>query len=58
MAYFKQDKKMSDDMENSDSFHSVIVPVNHVVTIECFMNEGCITRKRVIYLRVIYSDFN
>ena len=32
----KQDKKMF-DMEKSYFFHSVIIPVNHVVTI----NEGC-----------------
>ena len=36
---FKQDKKMS-DMEKSYSFHSVIVPANHVVTIERFNNEA------------------
>ena len=29
------------DMEKSYSFHSVIVPANQVVTIECFTNEGC-----------------
>ena len=41
MVYFKQDKKMS-DMENSYSFHLVIVPTNHVLTIKCFINESFI----------------
>ena len=35
MVYFKQDKKMS-EMEKSFSFHLVIVPSSHVVTIEFF----------------------
>ena len=28
-------------------------PVNHVVTVECFINDGCTTRKPVILLCVI-----
>ena len=44
------------DMEKKYSFHSVIIPANHVVTIECFIiNEGCTTRKPVILLCVIYT---
>ena len=39
MVYFKQDKKMS-NMEKSYPIYSVIVPANHVVTIECFVNEA------------------
>ena len=49
-------------MEKSNSFHSVIVPANHIDTIECFINEGKkkqetrnkATRKQVILLCVIY----
>ena len=55
MVYFKQDK-MS-DMEKSYSFHSVIVPANHVVTIERFINEGCTKRKLVILLCVLYMPY-
>ena len=54
MVSVKQDKEMS-DMENSYSFQSVIVPANHVVTIECFINEGCTTRKPMILFCVIYT---
>ena len=43
-------------MEKSHSFHSVIVPAEHVVTIECFINGGCTTRKSVIVLCVIYTQ--
>ena len=32
-------------MEKSYSFHSVIALANHIVTIECFINGGCTTRK-------------
>ena len=50
----KQDDKMS-DMEKSYSFHSVIVTTTHVVTTECFTNEGCTTRKPVILPCVVYT---
>ena len=46
-------KKMS-DLEKSYSYHSVIVPANHVVTTECFINEGCATWKPVLLLCLIY----
>ena len=52
--YGIRDKKMS-DMEKSYSFHSIIVPTNPVVTIECFINQGCTTREPVIILCVIYT---
>ena len=54
MVYFKQDKKMS-NMEKRYSYLSVIVPVNHVqlVTIECFINEGC-NHKKVSNSSVCY----
>ena len=42
------------DMGKSYSFHSVIVPA-HIVTIKCFINKGCTTRKPVILLCVIYT---
>ena len=32
------------NIEKSYSFHSVIVPANHVVTFECVINEGCTTK--------------
>ena len=32
------------DMEKSYSFHSVIIPASHIVTVECFINEGCTTK--------------
>ena len=41
------------DMEKSYSFHSVNFPVNHVITIECFVNESCTSRETVILLCVI-----
>ena len=48
-------RKFLSDMEKTYSFHSVIIPANHVVTIECFINEGCTTEKAVIFLCVLYS---
>ena len=51
MVYFKQDKMF--DMEKSFFLHSVIVPANHAVTFEYFINEGGTTKKPVILLCVI-----
>ena len=51
MIKLKQDKEKRHGEELS--FHSVIFPGNHIVTIECFINEGCTTRKPVILLCVI-----
>ena len=51
MVYLKQDKKMS-NMETSYSFHSVIIPANHVF-IEFVINEGCILLK-ILILTYIY----
>ena len=42
-------------MEKNDSFHSAIVPANHIVTIECFKKERSTRRKPVILLCVIYT---
>ena len=52
---FKQGKMSN--MKKSYCFHSVIVPANHIVTIiiECFINEGCTTRKPVILFCVVYT---
>ena len=44
-------------MEKTYSFHSDIVPANHVVTIECFRNEGYTTGVSMI-LCVLYSNVN
>ena len=46
------------NIEKCYSFHSVIVPANHIVTIECFINECCTTRKLVILLCAIIYIFN
>ena len=54
MLYFKQDKMF--DMEKSFSLHSVIVPTNHAVTFEYFINEGGTTRKPVILLCAIQGS--
>ena len=51
IVYFKQDKIY--DIEKSFSLHSVIVPANHAVTFEYFINEGSTTKKPVILLCVI-----
>ena len=40
-------------MEKTYFFHSVIVPANNIVTVECFINEGYTTRRPVILLCVI-----
>ena len=48
MVYFKQDKKMC-DIKKSYSFHSVIVPANHLVIVRCFINKGCTVTKLVFF---------
>ena len=55
IVYFKQNK-MS-DMEKSYSFHSVTVPANHI-SIECFINKGCTTRKPAIVLYIDVPNVN
>ena len=48
-------KRRCVDMEKSYSFRSIIVPANHDVTVKCFVNKGCTTRKPVILLCVVYT---
>ena len=52
MVYFKQDKKMC-DIKKSYSFHSVIVPANHLVIVRCFINKGC-TVTELVFFSVLF----